>query len=137
MESHKCSYSIINETLQCKICNKSFPIHNHKNLELLSKKYLSDSIPTENVLYINGPGTELKKLLSKIGIKSSPDCSCNYRAQQMNNMEQQQPGWCIKNMDTIIEWLREESEKRGLPFIEMIARGIVKLAIKRAKKKIK
>lgn len=83
-----------------------------------------------------GPGTELKNLLSKIGIKSSPDCSCNFKAQQMNNFEYQEPGWCEKNIDIIIGWLKEESYKRGLPFIEIVAREIVKLAIRRAKKNI-
>jgi hypothetical protein len=42
--------------------------------------------------------------------------------------------WCEKNIDTIVGWLKEEATKRGLPFIEIIARIIIKLAIKRAKK---
>ena len=52
----------------------------------------------------------------------------------MDIMEKEEPGWCEKNIDTIIDWLREEAQKRGLPFIEIIARGLVKLAIKRANK---
>jgi hypothetical protein len=86
---------------------------------------------------LSGPGTELKKILSYIGITATPTCSCNDRARRMDEMEAKEPGWCTKNMDTIITWLREESEKRGLPFIEIVARGMVNLAIKRAKKNIK
>lgn len=90
-----------------------------------------------SVVQNRGPGTELKKILSYIGITATPTCSCNDRARRMDEMEAKEPGWCTKNMDTIIGWLREESEKRGLPFVEIVARGIVNLAIKRAKKNIK
>lgn len=86
---------------------------------------------------LSGPGSQLKLLLSKIGIRASANCSCNARAQKMDIMEKEEPGWCENNIDTIVGWLREEAEKRGLPFIEIIAKGIVKLAIKRAKKNVK
>lgn len=73
-----------------------------------------------------GPGTELKKMLSKIGIKASPTCSCNARAQVMddNGIE-----WCKANTTTIVGWLREEATKRGLPFVDLAGRIIVKRAI--------
>jgi hypothetical protein len=73
-----------------------------------------------------GPGTELKKMLSKIGIKASPTCSCNARAQTMdaNGIE-----WCKANTDTIVGWLREEATKRGLPFVDLAGKIIVKRAI--------
>ena len=79
-------------------------------------------------------GTELKKLLSKIGIKATPNCSCNKRAILMdtNGIE-----WCENNIDTIVEWLKEEATKRKLPFIDMAGRLLVKQAIKNAKKHTK
>jgi hypothetical protein len=78
-----------------------------------------------------GPGTELKKLLSKIGIKASPNCSCNKRAALMdtNGIE-----WCENNIDTIVGWLKEEATKRKLPFIDIAGRILVKRAISNAKK---
>lgn len=81
-----------------------------------------------------GPGTELKKLLSKIGIKASPNCSCNKRAALMdtNGIE-----WCENNIDTIVGWLKEEATKRKLPFIDMAGRILVKKAISNAKKNAK
>jgi hypothetical protein len=82
---------------------------------------------------VSGVGTELKKLLSKIGIKATPNCSCNKRAALMdtNGIE-----WCEKNVDTIVGWLREEATKRKLPFIDMAGRILVKRAIGNAKKRI-
>lgn len=82
----------------------------------------------------SGPGNELKKLLSKIGIKASPNCSCNKRAALMdaNGIE-----WCENNIDTIVGWLKEEATKRKLPFIDMAGRILVKKAISNAKKNAK
>jgi hypothetical protein len=79
----------------------------------------------------SGAGTELKKLLGKIGIKSSPTCSCNKRATLMdtNGIE-----WCENNIDTIVGWLKEEATKRKLPFIDMAGKILVKKAISNAKK---
>lgn len=78
-----------------------------------------------------GPGTELKKMLTKIGITATPTCSCNKRAQVMddNGIE-----WCKNNVDKIVGWLREEATKRKLPFIDLAGKIIVKRAISLAEK---
>lgn len=78
----------------------------------------------------HGPGTELKKLLKKIGITASPDCSCNARAR---TMDERGIEWCEANIDEIVGWLREEAGKRGLPFVDMAGRMLVKRAIKNSK----
>jgi len=78
-----------------------------------------------------GAGTELKKLLSKVGIKSTPNCSCNKRAEVMDNQGVQ---WCKDNADKIVGWLREEATKRKLPFIDFAGKLIVNRAIAMAEK---
>ena len=80
-----------------------------------------------------GVGTEVKKLLAKIGIVASPTCKCNQRAGVMNH---QGIEWCEQNVDLIVGWLREEAQKRKLPFVDLAGKALVKLAIKRAKKNI-
>jgi len=82
----------------------------------------------------SGPGTELKKLLAKVGITATPDCACNDRAAEMDRREQETPGWCEANLDTIVGWLREQAEARGLPFIDLAGRMLVRRAIKNARK---
>jgi hypothetical protein len=79
----------------------------------------------------NGPGAFLKKYLGKIGIHTTPDCSCNARAKHMDAMGND---WCEKNLDTIVGWLREEAEKRRLPFVDWPARMLVSRAIKTSRK---
>lgn len=83
----------------------------------------------------SGPGTELKSLLSRIGIASTPTCSCNARAHIMDAKESSEPGWCERNINLIVGWLREEAEKRGLPFIDAAGRLLVRRAIANAKRK--
>ena len=80
-----------------------------------------------------GPGTELKKLLARVGIVATPDCSCNARAAEMDRREQEKPGWCEDNLDTIVGWLREQAHSRGLPFVDMAGRMLVRRAIRNAR----
>ena len=50
-------------------------------------------------------------------------------------MDQNGIEWCENNIDTIVEWLREEATKRKLPFIDAAGKLLVKRAISNAKKK--
>jgi hypothetical protein len=79
----------------------------------------------------HGPGTELKKLLARVGITASPDCSCNARAAEMDRHGVE---WCETNIDTIVEWLREQATARGLPFLDVAGRLLVKRAIRNARR---
>ncbi len=82
----------------------------------------------------NGPGTILSNMISTMGIKSTPNCSCRRHAIEMNIKG---PDWCEANMDTILGWLKEESTKRNLPFVEMVARMIVQRSIKTSRRLLK
>lgn len=82
----------------------------------------------------HGPGTELKKLLKRVGITASPDCSCNARARLMDENEAREPGWCAANVEMVVGWLREEATKRGLPFLDVAGRVLVRRAIKNARR---
>lgn len=56
----------------------------------------------------HGPGTELKKMLSKLGVNPSPTCDCNGKAAQMNI-------WgvkgCEEHFDEIVGWMREGQDR--------------------------
>lgn len=80
----------------------------------------------------HGPGAELKKLLARIGITSAPDCSCNARAAEMDRLG---VGWCRANVETIVGWLREQAEARGLPFLDLAGRLLVHRAIRNAERR--
>jgi hypothetical protein len=79
-----------------------------------------------------GVGAELKRLLAKAGIKASPTCQCNSHAIQMNLWG---PDECERQIDKIVGWLREESERRGMPFVKAAGVLLVKLAIRNTRRK--
>ena len=106
--------------------------------ELLSIKLINNPQETLQSLFPktmesdpNGPGSILSNMLSYIGINSSPNCSCKRHAIEMN---ERGPDWCEQNIDTILGWLKEESKKRSLPFVESVAKLIVLRAIKLSRK---
>jgi hypothetical protein len=48
-------------------------------------------------------------------------------------MDQQGIDWCEANVDTIVGWLRQQAEARGLPFLDVAGRLLVKRAIRNAR----
>ena len=52
----------------------------------------------------------------------------------MDTMEKQEPGWCERNIDTVVGYLREAAADRGLPFVDMAGRVLVRRAISNARK---
>ena len=78
-----------------------------------------------------GPGSILASMFSMIGIKSTPTCSCRRHALEMNKNGIE---WCEENIDTICGWLKEECEKRKIPYVDTVAKMVVNRAINKAKK---
>jgi len=79
----------------------------------------------------DGVGMILSGMLKSLGIYSSPNCKCRQHAIQMNDLG---PDWCENNISTILGWLKEESIKRNLPFIESIAKLMVQRAISKSRR---
>jgi hypothetical protein len=83
-----------------------------------------------------GPGTELKGILRGwFGIESSAACSCNAMARKMNRLG---PDWCEGDgMPEVLAVMRAEHARRKLilPWSGMVARGLVRLACRRARRR--
>jgi hypothetical protein len=73
-----------------------------------------------------GPGSQLKRLLWRLGIVGKVSCRCEARAAAMDRLGVQ---WCKANIDTIVGWLREEAGERKILFVEFAVRRLVQLAI--------
>ena len=82
-----------------------------------------------------GPGDELKTLLAgwPFYITASPDCSCNQVANQMNAWG---PDECERpeRIDEVVAVMRAEAEARGLPFLDVAGRLLVRRAIANARR---
>jgi len=84
--------------------------------------------------YRPGPGSELKKMLAWFA-RPSDACQCESRADTMNDWGAE---GCRQNLETIIDWLLEEAQIRGLPhgkFTRVVARSLVHTAIGRFERK--
>ena len=79
-----------------------------------------------------GPGTELTRLLAKVGIKYTENCPCKDRSRIMDAWGTRK---CRDSIPQIVVWMREEAQKRGLPFLDIAAKGMILMAIRRAEKK--
>ena len=78
-----------------------------------------------------GPGTELTKLLARVGITAKPGCSCKQHASQMDAWG---PDGCEANLEKIVGWLRHEAQKRRLPWVDSAGRLLIKRAIRNARR---
>jgi hypothetical protein len=93
--------------------------------------FLSSLYPETLEQYPNGAGTILAGMIKSLGIKVTSSCSCKRHAMEMNKNGND---WCDKNIDTVISWLKEESNRRCLPFIEAIVKMMVNRAISKSRK---
>lgn len=90
-------------------------------------------VPSAPIVLGEGPGTELHRVLGWFKMKPERGCACLWRADYMNKRGSE---WCAENLDTIVGWLHEEAKRRKMPvFSTVIARQIVRLAIRRARMK--
>jgi len=81
----------------------------------------------------HGPGTELSKLLKRFGIEPTPTCQCRAKAAQMDAWG---PDECSKpeRIDEVVAVMRAEAEARGLPFLDLAGRMLVRRAIQNARR---
>jgi hypothetical protein len=81
----------------------------------------------------HGPGTELSRLLKRFGIEPTPTCACRAKAAQMDAWG---PDECSKpeRIAEIVAVMRAEAEARGLPFLDLAGKMLVRRAIQNARR---
>jgi hypothetical protein len=81
----------------------------------------------------HGPGTELAKLLKRLGISPTPTCACRAKAAEMDAWG---PDECSKpeRVEEVVAVMRAEAEARGLPFLDVAGRMLVRRAISNARR---
>jgi hypothetical protein len=81
----------------------------------------------------HGPGTELSALLKRFGVEPTPTCACRAKANEMDAWgcdECSRP----ERIEEVVGVMREEAKARGLPFVDMAGRMLVRRAIANARK---
>ena len=81
----------------------------------------------------HGPGTELSRLLKRLGINPTPTCQCRAKAEQMDLWG---PDECERpeRIAEVVAVMRAEAGARGLPFVDIAGRMLVRRAIRNARR---
>ena len=77
-----------------------------------------------------GPGTELRKLLSWFHSPDKRKCKCETRIQKMNAWG---PDKCEQKLETILRWMRHSAKIHKIPFFEPAVRLVIRTAIRRSR----
>ena len=90
-------------------------------------------LPEPAPIPTSGPGTELSELLKRFGIEPTPTCQCRAKQQQMDLWGCDE---CSKpeRIDEVVAVMRAEAEARGLPFLDVAGRMLVRRAISNARR---
>jgi len=90
-------------------------------------------LPEPAPIPTHGPGTELSKLLRRFGIEPTPTCQCRAKQQQMDQWGCDE---CSKpeRIEEVVAVMRAEAEARGLPFLDLAGRMLVRRAIQNARR---
>jgi len=90
-------------------------------------------LPEPAPIPTRGPGTELSKLLKRLGITPTPTCACRAKQQEMDAWgcdEASKP----ERIEEVVAVMRSEAEARGLPFLDIAGRLLVRRAISNARR---
>ena len=117
---------------KCPICCFSTTVWKYPVHCICGTTVRAGDVPDEPPPIITpGVGTILKGLLAKFGIHETPTCQCASLAKGMNARG---VDWCEANIETIVGWMRTESQRRGWPvFSSFIAARLVRYAIRKAR----
>lgn len=142
-KSHACGAEFIQHHANCHACRNSIPFR--QSLFALGRVsivefacplgYTADTAPRATSKQRGAlPGTELKRLLSVVGIVAEKGCNCDQTA---NAMDMNGPQWCRENIDSIVSAMGEEAHRRNLPFVGTVAKRLVWIAIWTSEKRLR
>lgn len=83
--------------------------------------------------YLIGPGEALHAQLEAYGIKDDGECHCAAHARTMDLWG---PEGCTERIDEIVGWLEAEAKRRGMWFVGLLAKELVKQAIRRSRQSL-
>lgn len=106
----------------CKACSLCSKPHD-TNEVVLSLAGIEDSD--------EGPGTTLHKLITWF-IPQPKSCGCSNRVKIMNKWGKER---CLKELPTILSWLRESALDNNYPYSEYVISTVVKTMLQRGLKK--
>ena len=125
---------VFTDTLRCVNCGRSVASAAVRRTCLVGKRVgPPPKVAAIQRVQPTGPGTHLSRFLRRFGIDAAPGCKCRSMAAKMDN---QGCAWCESDqgMAEILEAMRTEAGKRGLPFIDGVGKLLVRQAVRAARR---
>jgi len=125
---------VLTDTLRCVNCGRGVASAGVRRTCLVGKRIgLPPKAATIQRVQQVGPGTHLSQLLKRFGIDAAPGCKCRSMAAKMDALG---PAWCEseQGMAEILEAMRTEAGKRGLPFLDAVGKMLVRQAVRSARR---
>jgi glycosyltransferase involved in cell wall biosynthesis len=100
----------ISHSMQWLVSEAGFKVHHHRNTQWGLTVLSRHSVDSEKVAWIplEGPGTELKKILKSYGLEQMRNCNCNV---MVDNMNVWGPSGCRERKQDIISFLKKNTHK--------------------------
>lgn len=106
-----CEFKLESDRLVCVYCGrKTAAVATPVRAQCKSQIVRSDIVVQVDHPKEEGPGTELKELLSSLDITKLENCDCNAKMRQMNIWS---AAGCREHFDEIVGWLREGAKQFG------------------------
>jgi hypothetical protein len=128
---HACGLNVV-YVAQCPHCNECL-VHTQQTMMHLCRSYRRPRAAALKQQPSARPGTQLSQLLKRFGIDAAPGCKCRSMAAKMDALG---PAWCEseQGMAKILEAMRTEAGKRGLPFLDAVGKMLVRQAVRAARR---
>lgn len=128
-----CDFKKINNQWICLKCGRKAPVEKEQYMPSAKCRIPEYYHLTSNYIYnekMKGVGDTLSVIIKKMGHNYQPISKARSKITFLNKMG---IDWCDKHQNIILEWLREECTTQRIPFLELVAKSIIRLAIRKAK----
>jgi hypothetical protein len=128
-----CDFTRLNDNWICKDCGRKAKFNPEKYMPIakcrIPENYKYNYSYIGNVK-IKGVGDTLSSIIKQMGFGYPAISKTRARITKMNKLGIE---WCENHQNIILQWIRDECILQGIQFLELPAKSIIRLAIRKAK----
>ena len=128
-----CDFKNINEKWICLKCGRQTPMSKDNYMPSAKCRIPEHYRISSGYIYnerIKGVGDSLSEIIKKIGYNYSPVSRARSKITYLNKKG---IDWCEANQKIILYWIKEECVHYNIQYLELLAKSILRLAIRKAK----
>ena len=133
-QSAMCSFVRLKDKWLCRNCGRKADLEENSSYAPSAKCRIPVDYTKNNSL-INPQSNlcrELSQLAKELGLEYSANSIARYK---INFLNRKSIEWCRNNLTLILSLIREETDRRRIPYAEKQFKAIIRLALMRASKR--